>query len=165
MFEKKKRVYSNSFKAEIFTLAAKLKALVGAQVQLHVKVVNNDFPLSIWDLKAAEDLCYARCAVWSIFFSGVFYVLKQVPIYFSCLREIITAVLLWSSRNVLWTTKLFRNKGKYYIYGIYCTCQQSQWTLLLETWHIGKRPVPAVWLRLQFQPTSCSIRKYVRACV
>ena len=73
-----KDVVYTLFKAEIFTIAAKLKELVGARVQQLVTIANNVFPLSIWDLGATEDLYYARCAVWCIFF--------QVPIYFSCLR-------------------------------------------------------------------------------
>ena len=47
--------------------------------------------------------------VWShfaAFFSVVFNILKQVPIYFHCLGECCSDVLLWGSRKVLWTKKL-----------------------------------------------------------
>ena len=35
-----------------------------------------------------------------------FYILKQVPIYYSCSGEHCNTIWLWSSRNVLWMTKL-----------------------------------------------------------
>ena len=47
--------------------------------------------------------------VWSHFiflYIYFFYILKQVPIYFSYLEECCNVVLLWSSRNVLQMMKL-----------------------------------------------------------
>ena len=41
--------------------------------------------------------------IWCFF--GCFSVLNQVSSYFSCLAECCNSVLLWSSRNVLWTAK------------------------------------------------------------
>ena len=40
------------------------------------------------------------------FCSVVFYILRQVPIYLSCPGKCSSTVLLWISRNVLWTIKL-----------------------------------------------------------
>ena len=45
------------------------------------------------------------CEAILCFLLIVLYVLNQFSIYFSCLAECCDAVLLWSSRNVLWTTK------------------------------------------------------------
>lgn len=64
------------------------------------------FLKSIWNL---GELDYVRQALWSHYvgFSGVFQIFwEQLPIYFSCLGEHCNAVLLWSSRNFLWTMKL-----------------------------------------------------------
>ena len=40
------------------------------------------------------------------FFLIYFFFTFLVPIYFRCLRECCSSVLLWISRNVLWTTQL-----------------------------------------------------------
>ena len=63
------------------------------------------FFMSIWDLRASRELDYDRWAFWRslTLFKNV---LKQVPIYPSCSEECCKAVLLWSSKNVLWITKL-----------------------------------------------------------
>ena len=57
--------------------------------------------------------------VSTFFLQLFFYVLKQVPISFSCLGEWCDAVLLWTSGNVLCTTKYhyYYYYDKYFILG------------------------------------------------
>ena len=59
----------------------------------------------LWQYPAKQNLL-GLIKFYFIFFSVIFFILKQVAIYFSCLGECCNTDLLWSSRNVLWTTKL-----------------------------------------------------------
>ena len=57
-------------------------------------------------------MLFSSCFCFSFsfsFFSVVFWILKQVPIYFSCLGERFNSVLLCGSRSVLQTIKRLSN--------------------------------------------------------
>ena len=72
-----------------------------------VRLFSNQFVLLVlpetWI--TADKLCGAMLF---FFFSlcFFFYILRRVPIYLSLLAECCNAVLIWSSRNVLWTKTL-----------------------------------------------------------
>ena len=69
--------------------------VTAAQAQKPEGVKKNFLFKISWDIRALGTLDFSEQAVWSRF-----------TFYFSCQREPCSAVSLWSSRNVLLTTKL-----------------------------------------------------------
>ena len=114
-----KDIICTLLKAEIFTVASDLKALT----QTHLKWVhnlnwalrgNNVFSNQL-GISRIPDLDYVGQAVWShfvdtfyflSFFSFFFNFSKQTPSSYGGIGEYYRAVLLISSRNVLWTAIL-----------------------------------------------------------
>ena len=95
------------YKAQILILATKLKALActkseasaGDRPALRVSVISFQINLGF------EGFGSVGLRQTSRVFQLFCYILKQVPICFSCWGERCNVVSVWSSKNVSWTTK------------------------------------------------------------
>ena len=103
------RPYLHPFQSGIPHFSCQGKSLSAPHLESStVRGVNNVFSNPFGVLGPPENWLKFMKTV-EVFFSCFFfffYILKRVPNFFSLLGECCDTVLLWSSRNVLWTTKL-----------------------------------------------------------
>ena len=129
------------------------------QWNVNVKKTFSESPTTFGIISSRVACHLTISGIWYIFFLFI-KDLKQVPRHFICSGECCYAILLWSSRNVLWTTKLHLTLHQHE--GEWLDSKFLEWTvpLIVDWTELNLQIVPAellsgwqvMWRSINVQP-------------